>query len=323
MPHWTANKRIAILSEFWHSENIREREPMKTTEIKEFINNLVINALSNGENPWRKPWVGGASNRPRNGVTGRSYRGLNTILLGLQAQRKGYTSNRWLTFKQASENNGGVRTGEKATRIVFWSFKESQEIGPNGKPRKIPFLRMFFVFNEAQTEGVTFKNESSSLPKFNGTKIENAEAIIAGMKEPPKLIVESSAEAFYTVSTDTVVCPELSQYPNPNEYYATIFHELAHSTGHVKRLDRLKNPHLRDHSYGKEELVAEMASAMLCAEAGIDNSGTKNNSEAYLAGWVKRIKADADLVLSAAGMAQRAVSFILGEPNYGEEAPTE
>lgn len=287
---------------------------MNNTEIKALVNNLVLNALDSGLNPWQKPWVGGTSNRPRNGITGRAYRGVNIVLLGLAARQKKYTSNRWVTFKQANAAGGGVKPGEKATKIVFWTFREIEK--ETGKT-KIPLLRVFSVFNEEQTGGVSFKAEKQS-QRFNGTKIENAEKIIAGMKNPPALCIENSAEAYYSASTDTVVCPEIAQYPNPDEYYRTIFHELGHSTGHSKRLGRFSDLE-RKPSYGKEELIAEMTAAILAMEAGVNNEDSSKNSASYLAGWARKIRADADLVLSAAGMAQKAASWILGETDSDEE----
>jgi antirestriction protein ArdC len=119
--------------------------------------------------------------------------------------------------------------------------------------------------------------------------------------------------------------PELAQYDRPEEYYSTLFHEMGHSTGHPDRLNRKQTGGFGSHDYGREELIAEMTNAYLCAEAGIQV--TFDNSAAYLASWIRTIREDVRAVVVAAGAAQRAADHILNrtfedKPEADTEADT-
>jgi antirestriction protein ArdC len=143
--------------------------------------------------------------------------------------------------------------------------------------------------------------------------IESAEAIVAGMPNPPAF--EQDFQAAYIPSRDTVTMPSRTAFESQAEYYSTLFHELTHSTGHAKRLARegFDSPQkFGSESYSREELIAEMGSAMLCGVAGIEQC-TLANSAAYLKSWIARLKADSKLVVQAASAAQKAADYIRGE----------
>ncbi len=109
--------------------------------------------------------------------------------------------------------------------------------------------------------------------------------------------------------------PKLEQFTSSNEYYSTLFHEMTHSTGHCSRLncELEKIAGFGSEEYSKEELIAEIGSAYLCEVAKIATKKTINNSVAYLQSWIKVLKNDKRLIISASGQAEKAVNFILGK----------
>ena len=271
--------------------------------VYEIVTNRILAELEKGQVPWRKPW---RTQLPANLITKRPYRGINVFLLALG----GYGSQYWLTYRQAQALGGNVRKGEHGAKIIFWKFDKFETETADGETeeRKSAFLRYYTVFNLEQTEGL--KALLALPPAF---PIESAEAIAAGMPNPPAF--DQDAQAAYIPSRDTVTMPSRTAFESQAEYYSTLFHELSHSTGHAKRLarDGFDTPQkFGSESYSREELIAEMGSAMLCGIAGIEQT-TISNSAAYLQSWIKRLKADSRLVVSAASAAQKAADYIRGE----------
>jgi len=277
--------------------------PRLHASVYEIVTSRILAELERGEIPWRKPW---RVLPPANLISKKPYRGINVFLLALA----GYGSQYWLTYRQAQALGGNVRRGEHGSKIVFWKFDrfETETADGETEERKSAFLRYYTVFNLEQTEGL--KALLALPPAF---PIESAEAIAAGMPNPPAF--EQDAQAAYIPSRDTVAMPSRTAFESPAEYYSTLFHELTHSTGHAKRLarDGFDTPQkFGSESYSREELIAEMGSAMLCGIAGIEQA-TISNSAAYLQSWIKRLKADSRLVVSAASAAQKAADYIRGE----------
>jgi antirestriction protein ArdC len=276
--------------------------PRARCSVYEIITGQILAELEKGQVPWRKPW---RTLPPANLVSKKPYRGINVFLLGFA----GYGSQYWLTFNQAKQLGGNVRRGEHGTKIVFWKFdtRESETADGQLEERKFAFLRYFTVFNLEQTEGLKALLELP--PAF---PIESAESIVRGMPNPPAF--EQDFRAAYIPSLDVVTMPSRTAFASQEEYYSTLFHELTHATGHAKRLERegFDVPQqFGSESYSKEELIAEMGSAMLCGVAGIEQS-TLANSAAYLKAWIERLRADSKLVISAASAAQKAADYIRG-----------
>jgi antirestriction protein ArdC len=290
-------------------------EPAAKTHasVYEIITSRIVEELEKGQVPWRKPW---RTLPPANLVRKKPYRGINVFLLAL----RGYGSQYWLTYRQAQALGGNVRKAEHGTKIVFWKFDtyESETADGATEERKSAFLRYYTVFNLEQTEGL--KALLTLPPAF---PIQSAEEIVKGMPNPPAF--EQDAQAAYIPSRDVVTMPSRTAFESQAEYYSTLFHELTHSTGHAKRLARegFDTPQkFGSDSYSREELIAEMGSAMLCGVAGIEENSLAN-SAAYLKTWIERLKADSKLVISAASAAQKAADYIRGEsakdsPNGGE-----
>jgi antirestriction protein ArdC len=151
------------------------------------------------------------------------------------------------------------------------------------------------------------------------TPIEAAENLVKGYYDGP-VVEHGGQQAYYRPGSDMVRMPDATRIASPEEYYSTMFHELAHSTGHSKRLDRgldsIPKP-FGSLDYGKEELIAEMAAAFLCGETGI-KSAVIDNQAAYIDGWLRQLKQDRKLVIVAASAAQKAADWIRGQRAGGE-----
>jgi antirestriction protein ArdC len=268
------------------------------------ITERIVALLQEGTVPWHKPWKV-TTGLPRNLVTQRPYRGINTFLL----MAMGYESPNWLTFRQSVQLGGNVKKGEKSCPVVFWKPMEVTDTA-SGKVEKIPFLRLYHVFNVAQCEGL------KNVPAADETAfaLTKPAEIVANMPEPPT-IKHGMSHAFYTPINDIVGMPGKERFKTEDSYHATMFHELVHSTGHEKRLKRqsiMERYGFGSDPYCKEELVAELGSAFLCGHSGIVER-TIDRSAAYIEGWLKQLKDDRTLIVYAAAQAQKAADFILGK----------
>ena len=272
--------------------------------------NQMIALMEKGQIPWRKPWK---NSTPRNGFTNRKYSGINFFILSSSP----YADERWLTYRQVKELGGEVKKGEKSRQIVFWNILKKDQ---DGKAKSIPLLKYFNVFNIEQTEGIVFSKEDiDKLEEIRKSEIIEAEDIIKNYADKPVTLFSHSF-ACYIPSQDTVKMPPKSKFEDIGEFYSTLFHEFAHSTGHEKRLNRkgvANSSSFGSESYSEEELVAEFGAAFLCNYSGIDN--TLENSAAYLKGWMKAFKDNPEIIVSSANKAQKAVDYILGiKPTQSE-----
>lgn len=270
----------------------------------------IVEALEAGVIPWRSPILRTASGlSARNLVSNRPYSGCNAFLLAFTAHCNGYASPYWVTFRQALAAGGSVRKGEKGTHIVYWRMLDIEKA--DGEKKSVPMLRHFVVFNIDQCDGIADPSAVPVQPERPFSPIESAARIVAGFAGAPD-ITHAGCRAYYTPSADTVTIPEPTGFRSPEAYYATLFHELAHATGHAKRLGRgLGGAQFGSPEYAREELIAEMGAAFLCAEAGI-SPATVEDSAAYIASWLKALRNDRKLVVVAAGAAQKAANHILG-----------
>lgn len=270
------------------------------------VTDRILAALAAGIVPWRKPW-NGVANVPTNYVSRKPYRGVNRILLDPIVG--GFQSHYWMTFKQAQALGGNVRKGSKSSIATFWKFLDDKR----NPGKKIPFLRYFNVFNLDQIEGV----EVPTPPACTIRTVDRAEQIVAGY-HGPRIEHNGGDKCLYRPSTDSIHMAVRESFESPEHYYATLFHELVHSTGHSSRLDRFKGGR---EEYAQEELVAELGAAFLCSEAGIDNTLGVEQTAAYIAGWVRAIKTDDKVISRAASAAEKAVDLILGK-RWDDNKPT-
>lgn len=272
-------------------------------DIYQTITDRMISEMEAGVIPWKKPWM--AAGKAISHTTGKPYSLLNQMLLGRAGE--------WLTFKQVQQEGGSVRKGEKASMVVFWKWidKEDEE---TGEIQQVPFLRYYSVFHISQCEGITAKHTQTNPNPADAD--ETAEAIITEyiQREGVTLEHREGDAAFYQPALDRIVLPLLNQFSETAEYYSTAFHEMIHSTGHMKRLARLDaTANFGGEEYSKEELCAEIGSAALVHHAGLETAGSFRNSTAYIQNWLQALKNDKRFIVSAAGKADKAMSFILGE----------
>ncbi len=280
------------------------------------VTERIISLIEKGACPWRMPWSQSGLVAQANANSKACYRGINQILTMMTSYSCGYEYNMWLTYKQAKELGGQVRKGEKGCPIVrFGKFEVEQD----DVKKELAFLRHFTVFNLAQIDDLPEElYESAKVSREERTefeRIEKCEEIVSGWSEGPE-IIHGGNRACYSPNQDIVKMPPQAAFDTDEAYYATLFHELGHATGHV---DRLARKAFRDknfkgfgsYEYGAEELVAEFTSAFVCSAAGIDNDDLSNQTAGYLDNWVKAIKADPKLLVVAAGQAQKAADMIL------------
>lgn len=274
-----------------------------STKVYEIITEKILAELEKGVVPWVQPWIGG---RAKNLISKKDYTGINTFLLGCQK----YSSPYWVSFKQCKDLGGNVKKGEHGSMIVFWKQITVRDKDHQDEEKRIPLLRYYLVWNTEQCEGIDEKKIPQIEANPNFQPIEACEATINGMQNKPAINHEGSA-AYYQPSTDNVYMPKKESFQDESFYYSVLFHELAHSTGHEKRLDRKQAfmNNFGSEKYSKEELCAEMTAAFLCNVHQIET--TIDNSVAYIQSWLKKLKDDPKMVVLAAAQAQKAADYIL------------
>ena len=267
------------------------------------VNEMIMERLQNGVAPWRQTW--NSFGPARNYMSKKAYRGINSLILNNTPHEYPL----FLTFHQVKEMGGWVRKGSKSIEVIYWKTLQYEK---DEKITRIPFLRFYNVFNIDCVDGVRLK-----LPKpYVNDPIGTCEDVIANMPSRPT-IRHGGDEPSYDIHQDVVSIPMRENFVLSDEYYSTLFHELAHATGHASRLDREGCRSSRAFGsipYCKEELVAEMASCFLCGECGIVNK-TIDNSTAYISWWIDRLKQmigeDERCLIKTSALAQKAVDYIL------------
>lgn len=265
--------------------------------VYQIVTEKIIEKLQNGVIPWVKPWQ---TVQAQNYITKKPYNGINKWLL------YGIGSPYWITYKQAAKLGNVIKKEElgKYEIVTFWSI--GKKLDSNGLEKNTFILRFYKIYNLNQTTLPTPEN-------IKHVPIQPACDIVEKMQEKP-LIVNKDSRAYYSPTLDVVNMPQMSDFKTIEGYHATLFHELAHSTGHSKRLNRdtlTQSKGFASESYSKEELIAELTSAMLCSKAGIQK--TIDNSASYIQNWIQALKGDSKMIVSASSKAEKAVKYILNE----------
>jgi antirestriction protein ArdC len=283
-------------------------------DVYALVTEKIVNLLEQGVVPWRRPWI--KTGLPRNLISNKPYRGVNLFLLSASK----FTSPYWLTLRQANQLGGFVRKGEESTVAVFWKIEETEsseqadERETNQKEQRQFLLRYYRLFNQEQCE--LPRRVTDKLPKIEIRQHEPIMAcaeIIGCMPNAPTILHEGS-KAYYSPVTDIVTLPRPELFISVEEYYASAYHELVHSSGHQNRLAResiIEIATFGSHASGVEELVAEMGAAYLCAESGISPAAVENQA-AYIDNWLAELRNDRKLVMRAAAQAQNAMDYVLG-----------
>jgi antirestriction protein ArdC len=273
----------------------------------------IIAELEQGRLPWVQPWgrVGSTGpGLPRNALTARNYSGINVLILWGAVIEHGWPSQSWLTFRQALEAGGNVTKGERGTTVVYadrftpeGEKERARETGEDA--RAVPFLKRFTVFNVAQCEGLRPGLAADPAPLPEREIVPLAEEVIAA--SGVDFIIRGD-KAFYVPSLDFVQVPPQPAFFEQVNYYRTALHELTHATGHHSRLNRDLTNSFGTKGYAREELVAEMGSAFLCAALAIEP--TVRHAD-YLASWLEVLREDNRAIFRAASAATKAADWIL------------
>ncbi|WP_129791752.1 ArdC family protein [Sphingosinicella sp. CPCC 101087] len=273
----------------------------------------IIAELEAGGVPWVQPWdsVRCGCSMPRNAVTGRGYSGINVLILWAAGIEGGYSSHRWLTYRQAQTAGGSVRKGEKGTSVCYadrFTPKDEEERANSEEreARQIAFLKRFTVFNVDQCEGLPEKLTKVPAPRGEREAIPDADALIAATGADLRIGGDS---AFYARLGDFIQVPPPEAYFEPINWYRTALHELGHWTGHPSRLARDMSGSFGTSPYAREELVAELACAFVCASLSIHPTVRHTD---YIGAWLKVLKEDERAIFRAASLASKAADYLLG-----------
>ncbi len=285
------------------------------------ITNRIIADLEQGVRTWMKPWnagnTAGRIMRPlrHNGVP---YSGINILMLWAESVSQGFSSPVWMTFRQASELDAHVRKGEKGSLVVYANALTRTEANDEGEQeeRSIPYMKGYTVFNVEQIEGLP--EQYYAKPEVTTTAVERisrAEEFFAATKADVRY---RGDRAYYSADGDYIQMPVIEAFRDAESFYATLAHESSHWTKHSSRLDRdFGRKQWGDEGYAREELVAELSSAFLCADLGITPE-VRDDHAAYIATWLTVLKTDNRAIFSAASHAQKAVDFLHGFLPRGE-----
>lgn len=310
---------------------------MKTDEIYKTVTDTITELLESQLEHWDRPWIafGQENDYAKNAASQKYYRGVNQFLLSFALLQKGFFKNTWLTFNQVKTMGGHVIKGEKSAPIVFFKKAYLDKDKKYVKPEKvqtmtraqireagitsIPVLKLYRVFNVAQTEGLDakFYDIVPQEPLQDFEKDERAERLIYATGA--EIEITESNRAFYNREADKIRLPLREQFKGTEPFYATALHELGHWTGHPSRLNRDFGKAFGDTAYAKEELVAELTSAFCCAALGFSKTITDN--AAYIKNWLGILKQDEKAVIRASYQAQKAADFILEGSEFAPAQP--
>jgi antirestriction protein ArdC len=277
------------------------------------ITDKIVAELAQGRVPWVQPWAAVAAplGLPKNAETGRAYSGVNILILWIACMERGFGTQRWLTFRQALKAGGHVRKGEKGTTVVyadrFIPYRERTRAEETGDdPQAIPFLKSFTVFNADQCGGLPADIAPPPSPdQHDDLVLPQAEALIRATGADIRI---GGNCAFYVPRADFIQVPPPSSYFEPINWHRTVCHELGHWSGHESRLNRDMTGGFGSASYAREELVAEMCGAFVCAALSI--VPTVRHSD-YLGAWLEVLREDNRAIIRAASAASKAADYLL------------
>lgn len=307
-----------------NSEEAVIGSPIPKIDLYHEVTNKIIKMLDSGVAPWHKPW--NSYGLARNYVSGHIYKGINYILMNFSEHRIPY----FLTYKQVKELGGVLRLGAKAEKVIYFNLVyknlEGSKLSENEAKEMIKskikvevsrLIKYYPVFNIEDAEGISIGMQDLELSP--NEKIRTCEDIIDNMPNRPPIKFIDSDQAYYLPSKDYINMPKMEQFQSSFAYYACLFHELAHSTGHKSRLNRegiVNSETFGSVVYSTEELIAELGSSYLCSIAQIDNDTLLQRSSSYLYDWLKVLKEDNRFIFKVASQAQKAVDYILNRKQF-------
>jgi len=278
------------------------------------VTDKIIAELEAGRVPWVQPWgtpgIDASLGLPQNAATGRKYSGINILILWGAVIERGFTGQSWLTFRQALALGAHVRKGEKGTTVVYadrfvpdGERTRAEEAGE--EPEAIPFLKRFTVFNTDQCADLSTDVSAAAPPAPENLILPQAEALIHATGADLRI---GGDRAFFSPADDYIQLPPPAAYFEPINWHRTVFHELGHWSGHASRLNRDLSGRYGSPAYSREELVAEMASAFVCAALSI--APTVRHAD-YLGAWLEVLREDNRAIIRAASAASKAADYVL------------
>ena len=287
-------------------------------DVYQRVTDKLIEFLEQGTSLCERLWVSGAPGRPLR-TTNEPYRGVNTVLLWVASVERGFQHRHWMTYKAAQGMGAQVRKGEKGELVVYADeMTKKVEDKDTGELKDAPiwFWKGYTVFNAGQIDGLPAAFYEKPVLKLmeHPQRIDAARKFVAhtGAK-----ILEGGNRAFYRPSDDTIRMPEIEKFNSVESYHAVELHELVHWSGAKPRLDRSIGTDHHSPDYAREELVAEIGSAFLCASLEITPE-VRPDHAGYVASWLKVLKADKRAIFAAAAQAQKAADYLHGlQPQPG------
>ena len=282
--------------------------------IYDTITKGIVEAIENGSGKWQMPWHVSDSSvcRPRNVASGLPYQGINVIALWAKAMVANYPTGLWATYRQWREIGGQVRKGEKGTTVMYYKQLPLEaldvETGETVRDYRL-IARAFTVFNGAQVDGW---KPWDPVPV---DQVETHDRIEDFIDATGADIRSAGSTACYDKFADYITIPDRVRFrgsPTSSAtegYYATVFHELIHWTGHYLRLARNLSGRFGSEDYAMEELIAELGAAFLCMEFGVTNVPRPDHA-AYIGSWLKVLKSDKLAIFAASTHANQAVEFL-------------
>lgn len=304
------------------SKEINKGQAARTRQsIYQEITSKVIAELEAGIFPWARPWDAspeeGAIALPRNAATCKSYSGINILILWGRHFECGYSSQGWLTYRQAQSLGANIRKGERGVTVCYAdrfiprrkpddAKKAAAPAGEHDQDEaSIPFLRRYVVFNVDQCDGLPERLITTAPALSERQIVPRAERLA---NATGAAIHIGGAHAFYDQTSDSVHIPPQPAFFEQINYYRTLFHELGHWSGHASRLNRDQSGPFRSKAYANEELVAELTAAFVCASLAI--KPTVRHAD-YLGSWLAVLREDSRAIFRAASKASRAADFLL------------
>jgi antirestriction protein ArdC len=274
-------------------------------KIKEVMDQMVAH-IESGVVPWRKSWSATAPKIPTNPVTERRYRGSNTLLLWAASIEHGFTSHHWAGFHQWRQLGATVKKGEKASFITKAGTYERD--GKDGEKEKGFFARTYWVFNADQVEGWEAPHLKRELRNAE-ERVDDVDQFILGTRA--RILQHPDHAPVYRVDQDMVQTPPFEMFDNGACYYATMFHELTHWTGHKSRLDRMEEACRSMRGRAVEELIAELGATILCSQFDLEQPDYAGGAS-YIAQWMQEIPKDerSSALFEAASKASAAVDYM-------------
>lgn len=313
------------------SDELKTSAYDKLTPQRKQLVDAVLSNLEKGTGLWEQGWSGGSA--PVSAITGKQYNGVNRIFLLLASMEKGYADNRWLTYKQMEDKGWRFKTDEEGkslgkgagVAIEFFELRDKETKQPFDRhtidgmtaeeraeymdENVYPLRKYYRVFNGDVIEGIPERKRTEHDPAGQNAR---AEALIGFWSDTESPIRYGGSAAYYSPKTDEIHLPSKEDFVDMPEYYSTALHEIGHSTGHEKRLNRSLSTDRDSPEYATEELRAEIASMFLEQDLGVavKDKHIENNS-AYIAAWKSAIKEDPNILFKAIADAERITKFVM------------